>query len=150
EESRATIRSRFGGEKDPEVRRAIALAIGKLGDRDSIDMLIAALRDARTEGSVRDAALEAVGAIGTGVAVKSLGDLVAQKTRSDDRQASAIAVLGRFEDPIAAPPLLGTLKGPQPALRAAGLDALVAIVEARGSGTGRRRRRRVSRSERTD
>ncbi len=35
----ATIRSRFDGEKDAEVRRAMALALGKLEDRESLDML---------------------------------------------------------------------------------------------------------------
>ena len=41
-----------------------------------------------------------------------------------------IAALGRFKDPAAVQPLLGTLKAPQPAVRAAAVDALVAIVEA--------------------
>ncbi len=57
----------------PEVRRAIALALGKLDDRESLDLLIAALRDARTPEPVRDAALEAVEMIGTEKAVEGPG-----------------------------------------------------------------------------
>src|SRR5262249_35783355 len=123
-------------------------ALGKLRDRDSLDLLIAAFRDPRTEGPVRDASLEAVEAIGTEKAVKALGELVAQMTLPVDQQARAIAALGRFEDHAAIPPLLGTLKAPQPGGRAAGIDALVAIVEARRSAEGRGRRRRPGRRER--
>ena len=60
-----------------------------------------------------------------------------------------IAALGRFEDLAAVPALLGTMKAPQPALRAAGADALVAIVEARGSAEGRRHRRHAGQGDRT-
>ncbi len=45
-----------------------------------------------------------------------------------------IAALGRFEDPAAVPPLLGALKAPQRRVRAAAVDALVAIVKAKGAG----------------
>ena len=37
--------SRFAAEKDAEVRRAIALALGKLDDKEALDLLIAAFRD---------------------------------------------------------------------------------------------------------
>jgi putative membrane-bound dehydrogenase-like protein len=143
QESRATIRSRFDGEKDAEVRRAIALALGKLEDRESLDLLIAAFRDPRTPDPVRDASLEAVEMIGTDKAVKALGELLTRKSLPADTQPRVIAALGRFEDPAAVPPLLGTLKAPQPAVRSAAVDALVAIVDAKVP-TGRRRRQRAS------
>ena len=75
QDSRATIRSQFASEKDADVRRAIALALGKLEDRDSLDLLIAAFRDPTTAEPVRAASLEAVETIGTDKAVKALSEL---------------------------------------------------------------------------
>jgi putative membrane-bound dehydrogenase-like protein len=148
QDSRATIRSRFDGEKDTQVRRAIALALGKLEDQQSLDLLIAALRNPHTPEPVRDASLEAVEMIGTDKATKALGELLTRKSLPADRQTGVIAALGRFQDPAAAPSLLGMLKAPQPPVRAAAVDALVAIVEGNGSG-GRRSRRRAGERERS-
>src|SRR5262249_30455475 len=72
------LRSRFADEKDPQVRRAIALGLGKMADRQALDSLIAALRDPRPPEPVRDAALEAVEAIDTDRAVKTLTELLVQ------------------------------------------------------------------------
>ena len=49
---RATIRDRFSAacsraSRIPGVKRAIALALGKLADTEALDLLTAALRDAR-------------------------------------------------------------------------------------------------------
>ncbi len=147
QESRATIRSRFDDESDAEVRRAIVLALGKLEDRTSLDLMIAAFRDPRTPEPVRDASLEAVEMIGTDKATKALGELLTRKSLPPDRQTRVIAVLGRFEDLAAVPPLLGMLKAPQPPVRAAAVDALVAIVQGKGPG-GRRSRPRAGDRER--
>ncbi len=64
-ESLPMLRSQFSAEKDVEVRRAIALALGKMADKEALDVLIAALRDPRSPEPVRDASLEAVETIGT-------------------------------------------------------------------------------------
>ena len=149
QDSRALIRSQFGGEKDADVRRAIAGALGKLGDRDALDMLIAAFRDPRTEPPVRSATIEAVEAIGSEKAVKSLGDLIAGRTLPADLRLRAIAALGHLEDPAAVAPLLTTLKAPEPVVRAAGVNALLAIAEARRSEDTRRRPRRSGPPART-
>src|SRR5262249_38090302 len=143
QDSRAAIRSQFKGEKDADVRRAVAMALGKLGGRGALDMLIAAFRDPHTEEPVRTASLEAVEQIGSDRAVKALGDLIAQKSLSSvEIQTRAIEALGRFHDRAAIPALLGTLKSPRPAVRASAIDALVVIVEGRAPAAGRFRRRR--------
>ncbi len=125
------LRSQFAVEKDVAVRRAIALALGKLADTEALDVLIAALRDPRSPEPVRDASLEAVETIGTDKAVTALSDLLSQKALSPDRQPRVIAALGRFKDPAAMKPLLDSLKNSVPAVRSAAVDALVAIVKAR-------------------
>ncbi len=139
-DSRATIRSQFTGEHDVQVRRAIASALGKLEDRDSLDMLIAAFRNPSTPEPVRDASLEAVEEIGGDKAVTALGGLLANRSFPADRLIRAIGALGRFENPAAIPPLEGALKAPQPAVRTAAVDALVAIAERPSQRGGRRRR----------
>lgn len=47
-ESLPMLRSQFAGENDVAVRRAIALALGKLADKEALDVLIAALRDPKS------------------------------------------------------------------------------------------------------
>ena len=42
-ESKDILRRRFSHEKDPAVKRAIALGLGKLADTGSLDLLTAAL-----------------------------------------------------------------------------------------------------------
>jgi putative membrane-bound dehydrogenase-like protein len=125
------LRSQFSAEKDVEVRRAIASALGKMADTEALDVLIAALRDPRSPDPVRDASLEAVETIGTDKAVKALSDLLTRKALSPDRQPRVIAALGRSRDLAALKPLLGSLKSPVPAARAAAVDALIAIAKGR-------------------
>ncbi len=145
-DSRAVIRAQFTGEKDVKVRTAVASALGKLEDRDSLDMLIAAFRDAATPEPVRDAALGAVEEIGTARAVEALGGLLANRSFPPDRLVRAIAALGRFADPAAIPALEGALKAPQPAVRSAAVDALVVIAEGAAPPSSGGRRRRATRS----
>ncbi len=148
-DSRATIRSQFNGEKDPDVRRAIAVALGKLRDRESLEMLIAAFRDGRTSGPLRDALIEAVEMIGGDKAVEALGRLIVAKSLpTAEVHTRAIAALGRLGDPAAVPPLLKNLEAPLPAVRAAAVDALIATVAGDGAG-GRRGRQHADERERT-
>jgi putative membrane-bound dehydrogenase-like protein len=130
-ESLPILRSQFTVEKDVAVRRALALALGKLADKEALDVLIAAIRDPRSPEPVRGASLEAVETIGTGKAVTALSDLLSRKALSPDRQPRVIAALGRFKDLAAVKPLLDSLTNPVPAVRSAAVDALVAIAKAR-------------------
>ena len=84
----------------------MALALGKLEDSESLDMLVAAFRDPRTPEPVRQASLEAVEMIGTEKAVTALGEIISRKSVPPERQVGVIAALGRFEDPAAVPALL--------------------------------------------
>jgi putative heme-binding domain-containing protein len=141
-ESLPMLRSRFTAEPEVELRRAIARALGALSDKEGLDVLIAAVREDRTPEPVRDAALEAVEAIGTEKAVKALCQLLLE-SQSLTMQAAPrtplpaprlpglIAALGRFQDPAAVPPLIGSLRNSAPAVRAAAVDALAAIVGRR-------------------
>jgi HEAT repeat protein len=160
-ESLPMLRSRFAAEPDIEIRRALARALGALADQEALDALIAAIREDRSPAPVRDAALEAVESIGGMKAVKALGELLIQSqepgigdrdaTGGNDRSRAKshttkvpprhplpaprlerlIAALGRSQDPAAVQPLLGSLQSPWPALRAAAVDALVAILQHR-------------------
>ncbi len=142
-DSRAAIRSQFRGEKDADVRRAVARALGQLRDSESIGMLAAAFRDGSTPAPVRDAALSAVESIGGDAAIDSIGTLVAGERLSPDLRVQAIAALGRIHDTDALPFLKKTLGAPQAAVRAAGIDAIAAIAEAPAPrGFNRRPRRR--------
>jgi len=128
-ESPSLLRFRFSEEKDPKVKRAIILAMGKLADREALDLLVATLRDPHASEPIRDAALEAVEMIGSKKAVDALIDLLARKTLSVERQPRVIAALGRFKDAAAIKPLTESLRSAGPAVRATAVDALVAIVK---------------------
>jgi putative heme-binding domain-containing protein len=128
-ESPTLLRARFPLEEDPKVKTAIILAMGKLADREALDLLAATLRDPRAPEPVRDAALEVVETIGSKKAVNALTDLLARKTLSEERQPGVIAALGRFKDTAAIKPLTPSLKSAAPAVRAAAIEAMVAIVK---------------------
>jgi putative membrane-bound dehydrogenase-like protein len=124
-----SLRSRFTSERDLTVKRAIALALGKLADTDALEMLAATLRDTKAQAPLRDAALEAVELIGTKKAVTALIELLGQKSLADERRLLVIAALGRFNDPVAIAAVLPSLGSPAPAVRSAAIDALVALVK---------------------
>ena len=130
-ESGGILRTLFTTERDSKVKRAIALALGKLGDAGALDLLTATLRDARAGSSVRDAAIEAVEMIGSKKASVALAALLGQKSLPADRKARVIAALGRLKDPSSVKPLLGALNSPSnsPSVQTAAIDALVAIVK---------------------
>ena len=63
--------------------------------------------------------------------MNTLTELLTRKgALTADRQPRVIAALGRFKDVAAVKPLLGSLKSPAPSVRAAAVDALVAIARA--------------------
>jgi putative membrane-bound dehydrogenase-like protein len=128
-ESKGILRARFSDERDPNVKRAIALGLGKLGDSDALDLLTGALGDPGSDQPLRDAALEAVEMIGSKKAAVALAGLLLQKSYSAVRKPRVIAALGRLKDPSAVNPLLETLKTPSAAVKSAAIDALVAIVK---------------------
>jgi len=128
--SRPLLRTRFTAERDPGVIRAIALAIGKLNDIESLDLLIAALRDDKMPGPVRNAALESIESIGSSKAVEALVDLLERKMLAVDKQPRVIAALARFTDTRAIKPILEALKSSAPAVRGSAIDALVEIVKS--------------------
>jgi putative membrane-bound dehydrogenase-like protein len=130
-ESLPQLRTQFSADRDPGVRRAIALALGKLADLQALDGLIAAFRDAKSPAQVRDAALEAVEMIGTHKTVEALAGLLSRKALNVETQLRAIAALGRLQDPGAVKPLLGSLKSRSPAVRAAVVDSLTSIARVR-------------------
>ncbi|HEX3446991.1 MAG TPA: PVC-type heme-binding CxxCH protein, partial [Isosphaeraceae bacterium] len=129
-DSRPLLRSRFTAEQEPDVKSAIARAVGKLGDTESLDLLISALRDNRMAEPVRDAALESIEMIGSTKAVTALVDVLDQKTMGVDKLPRVIAALGRFKDAKAKKPVMEALKSPAAAVREAAIDALAAIVKA--------------------
>jgi putative membrane-bound dehydrogenase-like protein len=128
-ESLGLLRSRFRAEDETTVKRNIAVALGALADSGALDLLIGALRDARSPGAIRDASLEAVAKIGSKTATGALVDLMGQKKLDEKWRARIIAVLARFKDPAAVTPLLGALESTTPAVRSATVDALVSIVK---------------------
>ena len=136
-ELRSVLRTRFTAEPDTAVKQAIVLALGKFADADSLDLLTRVLRDPRSEEALRDRAIEAVEMIGSKKATSALAALLGQKSLSADRKPRVIAALGRLKDPTALKPLLASLKLPSPAVQAAAIDALVAIVkDAQNAGQG--------------
>ena len=128
-DSKGILRARFASEHDPAVKRTIALGLGKLADTESLDLLTAALRDPRSDQPLRDAVLEAVEMIGSKKAAVALAALLGQKSLSVERKPRVIAALARMKEPSAIKPLVESLKTPQPAVKAAAIDALVAIVK---------------------
>jgi putative membrane-bound dehydrogenase-like protein len=129
DDSRSFLRTLFPREQDPGVKRAIALALGKLADTEALDLLTSVLREIHSPDPLRDAALEAVEMIGSKQAVIALVDLLGQKSLPAPRRPRVIQALGRFKDTAAIMPLLEALKSTAAAERVSAVDALVAIVK---------------------
>lgn len=129
----ATVRSRFAQENDVTARVAIAKALGALGDKEALPLLIDAVRDAKAPDAVRDASLTSVEAIGTDQAIQGLLAAL-EEGLSVERQPRVIAALGRFKAKSAAPTLVRLLGNEMPAIRAASADALGKIGELKGVG----------------
>lgn len=128
------LRDRFVKESEVDVRSSIARTLGVLGDRDSLPLLIAALRDRTAPDPVRDAALESVETIGTEVALKALLEMLDSGALGVDRQPSVIAALGRFKTRESNAALLQALKSASPTVRAAAADAIGKVGKAEDAG----------------
>ncbi len=95
------LKSGFG-----EVRRAAALALGKLKDPRAVEPLISALKDKDPE--VRGAAVEALGELQASPAVELLISLLKDEDRNI--RIEAIIALKNIKDPRAFEPLTSLLK----------------------------------------
>jgi putative heme-binding domain-containing protein len=121
------LRRQLPRESDPDNRRALALALGRLQDREATPALADLLKNAGQPGPVRQAAAEALAALNTPAALAHLRDLL--KAQADDSlRAQALVALGRARalDAATLAPFLGHRSA---ALRVAALEAL----QGRGS-----------------
>ncbi|MDR3620866.1 MAG: HEAT repeat domain-containing protein [Paludisphaera borealis] len=130
----ALLRPRFEKEADPGVRSAFARTLGALGDKDALPALASALRDAHNPDPVRDAALDAVKAIGGDQATKVLLDVLADKSLSVDRQKVVIAALGKFKADAAVSALVQSLGNSTPTVRDAAVGALASVLGSQKGG----------------
>ncbi len=111
-----TLRERFQIEKEPKVRQEVALALGSMGDKDSLPLLIAALRDLTNPEGVRSAALTGLESIGGKPAIEALVETLS-KSQADlkpETQARMVAALGRFKAKEAIPAIADRLSQPVP------------------------------------
>ncbi|GEM_PF-2197464 len=118
--------------RDPEdgVRRAAALALGRIGSPEALPALLGAL-DPRYEGAsrVRHQAAQALGELGLPEAVPALLETLAADPEGIVRQA-AIGALGQIGDPRAAPALRASLEMEKDMLLRA--EAALALGRLRG------------------
>ncbi|AMV36087.1 HEAT repeat domain-containing protein [Planctomyces sp. SH-PL62] len=129
QEAKALVRAGFARDADPEARAALARALGGLQDAEALPDLAAALRDPNGPAVVRDAALQAVEAIGGEPATTVLLGVLDDPSLGDDRRKGVVEALGRFQSGAAASALVKTLDNPAPAVREAAVEALAAVLE---------------------
>jgi HEAT repeat protein len=113
--------------KDPNVRKAAAKALGRIGDKRAVEPLIKALSDSDWE--VRAAAAKALGKLGDLRAVEPL--ITALKDETIAVRECAAEALGKIGDSRAVEPLISALKDEFWAVRKAAVDALAKIGDAR-------------------
>ncbi len=130
----AVLRTRFAAETDAPVRGEMARVLGSLRDRESLPMLLAAVRDRAAPGPVRDEALAAVEAIGSDEALKGLLGLLTDDAVGAGKQPRVIAALARFKTGGASDALLKALKDPAPSVRAAAAESLGQAGTAKAAG----------------
>ncbi len=121
------LRGQLSRESNADNRRALAVALGRLQDREAAPLLADLLTDGRQPLAVRQAAAESLGALGTAPALAHLRALLGAKAEGALR-AQALVALGRAGaiDGATLAPFLGH---PSATLRVAALEAL----QARGS-----------------
>lgn len=132
QELRAVLRERFESESDENVKRELALAFGKLEDKDALPLLIAALRSPKEPDTVRDAAIRSVETIGTEAGVKALVELLADPELPVERQRRVISALAKSKADAAIPALVEKLRSPAAAVRAEAAGALGKLGKADG------------------
>ncbi len=128
-EATALVRARYPHEPEAAVKVELARALGVLGDRSSISMLIHEVGDTHAPDSVRGAALEAVETIGGVDTAKGLLSLL-ESAIALDRTPRIAAALGKIKRPEAATGLMDLLASKNPAVRGA---AALALLELRAS-----------------
>jgi putative heme-binding domain-containing protein len=126
------LRRRFGEEPDAGARAEIALALGVVGDKDALPLLVGALRSNEAPDAVREAALTSVEALGTDVAVKALADLLGQADLAVERQPRVIAALGKVKAEGSIPGIAEKLASPAATVRSAAAEALGKIGKSEG------------------
>ena len=106
------------------VREAAAEALGKIGDSQAVEPLIAALKD--EDWYVRKYAVEALGKIGESRTVKPL--IAALKDLEQDVREAAVEALGKIGDSRAVEPLIAALKDWD--MRKAAANGLICIYKS--------------------
>ena len=133
------LRSRFAAEPEPDVRAEVALALGALGDKSAIPLLVAALNDKAAPDAVRVAALAGVEAIGGKESIGVLvGILNGGSAFTEEAQARVISALGRFKAKEAVPAILARLGDKAAPVRAASAEALGKIGPVKDVAPGLR------------
>ncbi len=95
-------------EKDPHERGVAAEKLGKMGDPQAVEPLIAALRD--EDSDVRRIAAKVLGKIGDTRAVDPLIAILTDKNEDEFVRSAAAEALGNIGDPRAVEPLILVLK----------------------------------------
>lgn len=131
-EALITLRKRLSEETDPGARRELIVALGKFKDQGSLPLLTAALRESKTDATLRDAALKAVAAIGGDAAIRALVELLSRSDLPADRQVQVAAALGAAKAKPALPILSRKLADRAASVRAAAAEAIGEIGLAKG------------------
>ena len=123
------LRERFGVEGEPSIRQEIAVALGNMGDKAALPILVAALRDPANPEGVRASALSGLELIGGKPAIEALVEALAGPGESlkEDTQIRMISALGRFKAREAIPVIEGRLAHKTPTVRVASVESLAKI-----------------------
>lgn len=119
-----TLKKMFASEPDAKVKAGIALAFGVLKDQSAVKTLTSALRDAKVDESVRDAAIESLEKLGGEVAAKALLDLLNQRDLSAARRPKVIRALAKLKVEDAGATIRANLSSDDATVRAASAEAL--------------------------
>lgn len=113
---------------DPRVRRYLAVALGRLGDRQAVPLLVKAMRDADPETRIYS-----IYALGELRAAEAVPDLVSLYNTDDvDLRKMIVYVLGVLQDARAIPALKIALDDPQPDVQWNAAMALARLKDASG------------------
>ncbi|MEA3366726.1 MAG: HEAT repeat domain-containing protein [Planctomycetota bacterium] len=122
------LAKRLAVEPDSEIRKVVAVTLGKLGDKRAGEALLAALKDSNY--MVRAHAARSLGSLGVREACRPLIRAL-QKERVKDARFAAAQGLGRLADARAFDALLAALKDPEASVREDAALALAAVGDPR-------------------
>ena len=128
------LAAQFTQEKDPKVRKAIAISLSNLGAPAS-DGLLQALADPLAD--VRAEAVTGLGKLGTPAALAALRSRLAQEGNAGVRQG-IVFWLGQLKDDASSDAIGGLLSDPNPNIRAQAAHALGWIGTDKAKGHLRR------------